>query len=115
MALTFAAVGKAPRVDHQTHGLQMHQIDMTTSSGGGGADYSSGFDITGNAAKMGFRTVFAVLQASAQTAGGTGLPLLWFNYDFATGKLRVADATSEAHGAATIDAGGKVRMVVIGV
>lgn len=115
MALTFATSDKGIRIDHQVKGMTMHQIDMTTSTGGGGADYSSGFDIAGNAAKLGFRKVFAVLQASAETSGGTFLPLLFWNWDFLAGKLRVADATSEAHGANTIDAGGIVRMVVIGV
>ena len=115
MALTFTEPGSGKRIDHQVHGMTTKQVIMTTSTGGGSTDYSSGFDINTNRAKMGFRTIFGVYGATAAVAAGTVLPLVWCTWNHATGKLQVADATSEAHGAGTIDAGGTIRMFVVGV
>ena len=111
MALTFANVEKAPRVDHAAHGMQTRQVDMTVLN----ADYSSGFDLQTNAQKMGFRRVYAVLQVSAKNGAGTFLPLLFWNWDFLAGKLRVANATSEANAAATLTDNSVLRMLVVGV
>lgn len=111
MALVFSNIASSARSDQLRHGLTVRQCDMTVQS----ADYSSGFDLGASAAKAGFRTIYAVLQASAKNGSGTFLPLLWWNYDFTTGKLRVANATSEANAAATLTNGSVVRLVLLGV
>jgi hypothetical protein len=111
MALSFANVEKSPKVDHLAHGMQVRVVDMTVLN----SDYSSGFDLQTNAQKIGFRRIFFVIGSSAKNGGGTFLPLLFWNWDFVAGKLRVANATSEANAVATLTDGSVIRMVVTGV
>lgn len=97
-------------------GLTVTVWDMTTSDVS--TDYSSGFDLQGNAQKMGLRRVVAVLCAYVRNASDTPKSVRDV-YDCATGKLRfyasVADAATEIVADTEIDDTDIVRLVVLGV
>jgi len=115
MALTFTSViDKGARTWKVAPGLSMSQIDMTTSTGSAGADYSSGFDLQGNAAKMGLTKVFSaigpvVTEAGVVDGGVMGL------FDGTSGKLRFYVVTTGVEITNQIAANGVVRFVVMGV
>lgn len=98
------------------HGLRQAQFDMTSSDVS--VDYSSGFDIAGNAAKMGFRRIFGVLEATIRSSAGVvrGLQPRW---DPNNGKLRFLEAVINAADDGEPDTdlidGDIVRMWVVGV
>lgn len=117
MALTFTStIDGGLRVWNLGNGLKMAQLDMTSSDVS--VDYSSGFDIAGNAGKMGFRKIFHVLDATIRAAAGTvrGLNSVW---DANAGKLRFAEtcinAIDDPEADTDIIDGDIIRMVVIGV
>lgn len=126
MALSFTqTISRAPRAGTiKPGGLRVAVIELTTSTGSGGADYSSGFAISTNASKFGFRNIVAVIGLSAVKADGT-TPLgdkVMFTYDTVNGKLRVwrgltagANWTLSEDQGTALDAGATVRMLVIGV
>jgi hypothetical protein len=65
MALSATStIDKAKTVWRVDAGLSMALLDLTTSTGSSGADYSAGFDLSAIAAQLGFRHIFAVLYAS---------------------------------------------------
>jgi hypothetical protein len=45
-------------------GLMFNLVDIVTSTGSSGADYSSGFDLSAIAPQLGFRKIFAVLYSA---------------------------------------------------
>src|SRR5882672_248936 len=96
-------------------GLIEAEVELTTSTGTSGGDYSAGFDLEGNKAKFGFRTIFYVIGLSARVAAGTTSAAL-FVWDDVANKLRVFDASGGGEDNGTlVDAGGKVRFLVGGV
>lgn len=124
MALTFSTlIDKGERTYPQQHGLRVKVADVTI--GTATADYSTGIDISGNAAKLGFNKVLAVLDAGIRASSGTVRDLVR-QYDYNTGKLRflvpdiaatsatnkvMAEIVSSVH----ISNGDIVRVVCIGV
>jgi hypothetical protein len=114
MALAFTnKIDGAIRTYIAAEGLVVAHIEMTALA----ADYGAGagYDLTANAAKMGFRKIFAVSGVSAKNGAGAALVLMWWTWDFVGGKLRAANATSEANAAALLTDGTKVRFIVMGV
>lgn len=121
MALTFTNVIEGGLRDWTLrHGVRVAQFDMTSSDVS--VDYSSGFDIAGNAAQMGFRKVFQVLGATLRASGG-GLRLAAAAWDANTGKLRFLNGGGaglpledvSADTADELQDNDVVRMVVMGV
>lgn len=119
MALTFTNnVNKAVRSWKGPDGLMISHIEMTNSATG---DYSSGYDLATNAAKMGFRKIVNVLGPTTRTSGGTIRAQVGI-YDQNTGKLRFYKTGSATSGvlleivAATDNAANDVTsFTVIGV
>jgi hypothetical protein len=124
MALTISSViDRGERTFPQQHGLRLKQVDVTL--GVATTDYSSGVDISGNAAKFGMTKVFAVLEAGVRASSGTVKAYVdQYNYD--TGKLQlfVPDiaatsatnlALAEIVASDHLANGDIVRMVIIGV
>lgn len=119
MALTFTSnINKANRTWKLSDGLMVAQVEMTNSATG---DYSSGYDLATNAAKMGFRKIVNVLGAATRTSGGT-IRAQTGIYDQSTGKLRFYKTGSSLSGvlleivAATDNAASDVTsFTVIGV
>jgi len=65
MALTFSStIDQAKRTWRVDAGLTFTQCDMTTSTGSGGADYASGFDLNAVAQLIGLNKVIAVLDCA---------------------------------------------------
>lgn len=131
MAITFTiqpaknanAPGGNIRKDQMPGGFTVAHAELTTSTGSGGADYSSGFAIRSAAAKLGFRNIYFVMATGAQKADGTTnlSNKLMFTWDNINGKLRAwagstgaANWTEEA-GGTNLDAGAKVQFLVMGV
>lgn len=119
MALTFTNTIDGGLRDYTlSHGLRVAQFDMTTSDVS--VDYSSGFDINGNADNMGFHKIFGVIAATIRASAGTLRALLPL-WDANTGKLRFYEnaAAAGAFDEADVDVemadNDVVRMVVIGV
>ena len=120
MALTIEDIAKSTRVDHLMKGAKIRSCVLKTSTGSGGADYSAGFALP--LQKLGFTVIWAVLSATAQNNAGTMLAdKMWWTYDHVNNKLRfwvgstgAANMTEEA-GGTNLDAGAKIRLVVLGV
>jgi len=120
MALTIEDIAKSTRVDHLMKGAKIRSCILKTSLGAGNAtDYSSGFALP--LTKLGFTAIWAVLSATAQNNAGTMLAdKLWWTYDHTNNKLRFwtgsTGATNMTEESGTnLDAGAKIRLVVLGV
>ena len=115
MSLSFTnTIDKGVRT-WKDQGVITTEIEMTTTTGSGGADYSSGFDLKGNASKLGFRKIFRVYGATVVNGSGTTVLTLKEVWDHQSGKLRFVVMSTGLEDAATITANSKVRFVVIGV
>lgn len=120
MAVTYSLVKNAVRSDEMTKGMKCKQAVVTTSTGSGGADYSSGITLT--PLKLGLNVIFAVVSASAEKANGTQLSdKLFWTYDHVNTKLRFWTGASngttmvEETNSNNLDAGAKIRVMVLGV
>ena len=120
MALTFTSkIENAIRTWKQ-QGLVEAHVEMTTTLGTttAGSDYGTlGFDITGNAAKLGFRKIFTVAAVYLRSSADVPNPLL-AHFDAITGRLRFFITSTNAevvNNTATIGTNAKCRFVVLGV
>jgi hypothetical protein len=83
MAITVSSqINQANRTFRVDSGLTFKQCDITTSTGSGGADYSTGFNLSGMAQQLGFNVIFTVFDAIV-----LGKPQLRGSWDGVT-KLR---------------------------
>lgn len=117
MALSFSTkISQAIRT-WKAEGHILAEVEMTTTTGSGGADYSSGFDIQGNAAKFGFRKVFRVFGATLVNGAGTTVLATVGVWDHQTNKLRffITSTGGEDTTGTTITANSKVRFLALGV
>lgn len=129
MALTFtnnsslaaaAIAGERGLRSWKQQGLVEAVVDMITSLGSNNtADYptATGFDLAGNAAKMGFRKIFHVFGVYVRTSANAKNVLEpW--WDPVTGKLRffiAVTGTGATEVTTEIAAASIIRFVVIGV
>ena len=117
MALTFSTNLHRGQWSHKSEGLVTAIVEMTTSTGSGGADYASGFAIQANATQFGFRQVVGVFVVGARTSADAFIALGW-NYNPVTGRLQgfsTVTGTGATEITSQIAANGIVRMVVLGV
>ena len=64
MAVTVSStINQANRTFRVDSGLTFKQVDIATSTGSGGADYSTGFDLGAIAQQLGFNVIFSVFDA----------------------------------------------------
>ncbi len=120
-----STVSGSRRMDYLEKGMRMSHVEFATSTGSNGADYSSGFDIAGNAGKFGFERIMFVAAATVRSAAGgaAGSPtsagatrLVTPIWDPRTGKLRfVSGASVEVGAGAEIAATDVISMLVVGV
>ena len=99
-------------------------VEMTTTTGVGGADYTTGgqgFPIRANAGKFGMRNVYFVIGLSAQNGSAADLSAnTMFTFDHVNGKLRCWRGSgtngpwTEEAGAA-VNANSKIQFLAIGV
>lgn len=120
MALTIEDISKATRVDRLVKGARVRSCVLKTSLGAGNAtDYSSGFALP--LTKLGFTSIWGLLSVSAQNNAGTMLAdKVWWTFDHVNNKLRFWTGSTGAtnmteESGSNIDAGAKIRLVVIGV
>lgn len=129
MALTFTiqpaknanAPGSNIRKGQMAGGFTVAYVEMTRTDGTFGNDYSSGFAIRANAAKMGFHNIYSVIGLSAQKADGTTTlsDKLDFTWDNINGKLRCWTGSTGATNwteetGSNLDQNSKVQMLVLG-
>ena len=114
MALSATStIGQAKRTWRVDSGLTFTQCDITTSTGSGGADYSSGFDLSAIASQLGFRVIFTVLDALV-----VNHPELRGTWEFkspGTSKLRFYVAAGTEVAAGDIPAASKIRCLIAGI
>lgn len=117
MALTFTTLLDQGTRSYKTEGRVVVIVDMTTSTGSNGADYSSGFDLKGNASKIGLRIIEDVYGVYVRTSGG-GINVLHAHWNVTTGKLQfftTVTGTGASEVTTQIGTSAVVRFVASGV